>query len=252
MIYEVDSSEQYETWCFHAAALAAAFGFRENPTRGRASPRHNRENPKPRQPENPAPSGAASAAPTYPMLRVPLQSGQPVQLQNSLPAFSPRFATRFLIGLPHFGHPGLRMLLLKTKFPLVASSGFLYDVAVHPPRHCRGGARPGSNPALAFLRNQRRIEAIRLLVSKHPPRSSRGLPASRRGDAFQRPYHSPPRGMGVVRVFGWRLAAFFGISLQLPCGGPCRRVRDLAKLRREASPRTDAATKTRHYPPSLG
>ena len=60
--------------------------------------RHSRENPKSRKPETPAP--------TYPMLRVPLQSGQPVQLQNSLPAFSPRFATRLRIGLPHFGHFG--------------------------------------------------------------------------------------------------------------------------------------------------
>ena len=51
-------------------------------------------------------NGAASAAPTYPMFRVPLQSGQPVQLQSSLPAFSPRFATRLRIGFPHFGHVG--------------------------------------------------------------------------------------------------------------------------------------------------
>ena len=59
-----------------------------------------------RKPEIPASKPHAACRRYLPTLRVPLHSGQPVQLQNSLPAFSPRFATRFRIGFPHFGHIG--------------------------------------------------------------------------------------------------------------------------------------------------
>ena len=43
---------------------------------------------------------------------IPLQSGYPLQLQNSFPALRPLLATRLSIGLPHFGHFGASALML--------------------------------------------------------------------------------------------------------------------------------------------
>lgn len=47
-----------------------------------------------------------------PNFLVPLHSGNPLQLQNSLPALTPFFATRFIIGLPHFGQVGASLWML--------------------------------------------------------------------------------------------------------------------------------------------
>ncbi len=48
----------------------------------------------------------------HPNFLVPLHSGNPLQLQNSLPALTPFFATRFIIGLPHFGQAGASLWTL--------------------------------------------------------------------------------------------------------------------------------------------
>ncbi len=88
------------------------------------------------------------------MLLVPLQSGQPVQLQNSLPAFSPRFAIRFRIGLPHFGHFGA-----SPATAWAASRAARFIVLVFLLRFCHNSSRIQRKAEIA-LRILKKVSAL--------------------------------------------------------------------------------------------